>query len=230
MRIIHILDHLNTPEPDALRGHLAARGLTLDARRMDRGDGAPVFGPQSAGLILTGGAQMITDRDALPFMAAEMAIAAQARDIGLPVLGICLGAQMLAHMLGGVVGPHADGQVALGFYETVATAAGAGLLPDRLMTLAGNEQGFSLPPGADLLATGAMFPNQAFRAGDKTLALQFHPEVTRLILDDWQEVLRPNAGKPGTQPEATQNAGFTAHDPALKAWMGAMLDRHFALG
>lgn len=229
MRVIHILDHLDTPEPDALRGHLADRGLTVDARRMDRGDAAPTLGPDSAGLILTGGAQMVTDRDKLPFMDAEMALAAQARDMGVPVLGICLGAQMLAHMLGGAVGPHPDGQVALGFYDTAPMPAGADLFPGGLMTLAGNEQGFALPPGAELLASGPLFPNQAFRAGERTLALQFHPEVTRLILDDWQEVLRPNEGKPGTQSEAEQNAGFVAHDPALKAWMRAMLDRHFAL-
>lgn len=227
-RTIHILDHLDTPEPDALRGHLADRGLTVDARRMDRGDDAPVLGPRSAGLILTGGAQMVTDRDALPFMDAEMAVIAQAKARGLPVLGICLGAQILAQMHGGAVGPHPDGVVALGWYEALPTKAGADLIPPGLMTLAGNEQGFSLPPGAELLAAGALFPNQAFRL-DGMLALQFHPEVTRAILDDWQEVLRPNLGRPGTQDEAAQNAGFVAHDAALKSWLRATLDRHFAL-
>jgi GMP synthase (glutamine-hydrolysing) len=227
-RTIHILDHLDTPEPDALRVHLAARGLTVDARRMDKGDDAPVFGPRSAGLILTGGAQMVTDSHKLPFMAAELGLIAQAKARGLPVLGICLGAQMLSHMHGGAVGPHPEGHVALGWYEALPTKAGADLIPPGLMTLAGNEQGFALPPGADLLASGALFPNQAFRI-DAMLALQFHPEVTRAILDDWQEVLRANAGRPGTQDERAQNAGFIAHDTALKSWLRATLDRHFAL-
>jgi GMP synthase (glutamine-hydrolysing) len=229
MRVIHILDHLSTPEPDAIRGHLADRGMQVDARRMDQGDAGPDFGPGSAGLILTGGAQKVTDRGALPFMGAEMALVEKARDLGIPVLGICLGAQMLAHMLGGTVGPHPGGKVALGYYPITATDAGADMFPDGLMTLAGNEQGFTLPPDAELLAGGPLFPNQAFRAGDKTLALQFHPEVTRAILDDWQEFLRPNAGLPGTHDDAAQDAGFIAHDPALKVWMRATLDRHFAL-
>jgi GMP synthase (glutamine-hydrolysing) len=229
-RVIHILDHLETPEPDAMRVHLAARGLQIDARRMDLGEGPPTFGPESAGLVLTGGAQMVTDIERLPWMTAELGLVEAARAMNLPVLGICLGAQMIAHGLGGAVGPHPEGHVAYGWHEVTPTAAGAALIPKGLMTLAGNEQGFALPPGAEALATGAPFPNQAFRHGKGVLALQFHPEVTRAILDDWQVMLKGNLAKPGAQDEAAQDAGMLAHDAALKTWLRGMLDRHFAQG
>jgi GMP synthase (glutamine-hydrolysing) len=229
MKTIHILDHIATPEPDAMRTHLAARGAQVDVVRMDLGDAAPVLGPDTGGLVITGGTQMVTDRGALPWMAAEFALIAQARALGVPVLGICLGAQMIAHSLGGAVGPHPDGKVALGWYEVKATEDGRDLFPPRLMTLSGNEQGFTIPPGAEALAMGDPFPCQAFRHGPGTLALQFHPEVTRAILDDWQAMLKGNLAKPGAQSEAAQDAGMAAHDAALKTWLHATLDRHFAL-
>lgn len=227
-RVVHILDHYDAAAPDALRAHLAARGLLLDIRRMDRGEAAPVLGPGSAGLCLTGGLQMVTDIDDLPWMQEEIGLIRAAMARGLPVLGICLGAQMLAHALGGTVAPHPDGCGALGWYETRPTAAGRALLPAPLTTLSGNLQGFSLPPGAELLAAGDLFPAQMFRAGS-ALGLQFHPEVTAPLLEQWNRELAGEILLPGQQSEAARLAGFAAHDAAVKAWFAELLDAWFGL-
>lgn len=227
-RILHILDHYDAEAPDALRLHAERRGLDLDIRRMDRGDPPPVFSERSAGLVLTGGLQMVTDIEALPWMQAEIGLIHAARAADLPVLGICLGGQMLAHALGGVVGPHPEGLCALGCYAARPTPAAAGLIPDGLRPLSGNMQGFSLPPGAELLAEGDLFPVQMFRAG-RSIGIQFHPEATAEILLQWNRELASDPILPGQQTEAERCDAFDRHDARVKAWFEDFLDRHFAL-
>ena len=78
-----------------------------------------------------------------------------------------------------------------------------------------------------MLATGDVFPNQGFSLGAHTIALQFHPEVTRIILDQWQDELAGNIGKPGTQTLAEQDRGFERYNDRLTQWYRSMLDRFF---
>lgn len=225
--VLHILDHYDAAAPDAMRLHLAARGFALDIRRCDRGDPVPRAEELDAGLILTGGLQMVTEIDALPWMAAEVALIRAAQARGVPTLGICLGGQMIAHALGAAVGPHPAGCAALGCYPLTPAPAAAGLIPEGLVPLAGNMQGFALPEGAELLASAALFPVQAFRARG-AYALQFHPEATAPILDQWNRELATEPLLPGQQSIPARDAAFARHDPAVKAWFAGFLDTIFA--
>lgn len=135
---------------------------------------------------------------------------------------------MISHLKGGRVAPHPQGEMAFGFHPVRALPAPDNPIPDGLTVLSGNAQGFTPPPGAEPLAEGAPWPHQAFRLG-AALALQFHPEVTRPILDHWQTRWPQFHDAPGGHPKSRQNSDFARHDPALKAWFRALLDRWFAL-
>jgi GMP synthase (glutamine-hydrolysing) len=108
---------------------------------------------------------------------------------GTPVLGVCLGAQTLAHALGGRVERAPEPLV--GFYETELTDAGVadpvlGAAPRRFEALNVNAFAFEVPPGATELARGPA--PQAFRAGDGAWGVQFHPEVRRdQVVRWWRE-------------------------------------------
>src|SRR5437764_25789 len=118
-----------------------------------------------------------------PFSASRRAFLRQALDGGIPVLGICLGAQVLARVLGAAVdrAPRRE----LGFSRIEFTEAGRqepwlqpfARDPGAGLTFQWHEDTFALPPGATLLATGPDRLVQAYRVGS-ALAVQFHPEVT----------------------------------------------------
>ncbi len=108
---------------------------------------------------------------------------------GTPLLGVCLGAQTLAHSLGAPV-VRVEPRLA-GFYDTVLTDEGAddavlGVLPRRFRTFNGNGHQFRIPPDAVELARGPV--PQAFRTGERAWGVQFHPEVRRdQVLSWWRE-------------------------------------------
>ena len=113
-----------------------------------------------------------------------------------PLIGVCLGAQTLAHAAGGTVGPAPE--LLSGFYETELTPAGIddpvlGSLPPRFEALNANGYCFTVPPGALQLAAGPV--PQALRVGDRAWGVQFHPEVRYdQVLGWWRvEAARPVA-------------------------------------
>ncbi|MDF2232340.1 type 1 glutamine amidotransferase [Albimonas sp. CAU 1670] len=227
-RTIHILEHMDLPGPDAGLSHLRARGAHAQVHHAWKGEALPAL-EGADGLIVMGGPQMVTDIADLPWMQAEIELMRQALARGVPMLCICLGAQMLAHALGAAVGPDPDGRIAWGYHPVRALPAADNPIPDGLTVLSGNFQGFSRPAGVEMLATAeGPWANQAFRTG-RALATQFHPEVTFPILQDWQSHLAPHVHKPGATSVERQDADFARHDPALKDWYRGLLDRWFAL-
>ncbi len=228
MKTIIIIEHSDQPVPDDGLSHLAARGCTLHRVRPFAGEALPE--PAEAdGIMLMGGPQMVTDLEAEPYLSTEMDFAARVMDRATPLLGICLGSQLIARRLGAAVDWHPQRAVAFGYHRLRPTAAADGLFPDGLFVLSGNAQGFDLPPGATLLAAGEIWPIQAFGVDDHVVAFQFHPEVTRPILDRWQRDLAGNYGRPGASDRATQDADFIRYDPSLKVWYRAFLDDFFGL-
>lgn len=227
MRILVVDPSPEVPGPDALLAHLRARGVEASVLHPTRGEAPPATDEGLDGLVVMGGVDMVTDRPA--WMAPVQALQRRMAARGAPQIGICLGGQLLADTLGGAVGWHPEGRIDFGFHRLAATDAPDNPVPDGLMALSGNSQGFTLPREAERLALGATFPEQAFRVG-RALGLQFHPEVTRPILDVWQVNSAANHGRPNGQPKEVMDAGFAAHDAALKAWLRGLLDRWFALG
>ena len=224
---IYVIEHWKLAEPDYGRRHLIARGFDIRVVEPWKGEDLPELTGEEAGVMLMGGPQYVTELDEAPYLADEMRFAEAAMVRGVPVVGICLGSQMIAHILGAAVGFHRDGHMTMGFYELAVTEAGRGLMPAGLKVLSGNAQGWDMPSGVTPLAHGEVFPNQAFQAGASTIALQFHPEVTQPILHQWHDEFGGMIGEPGTHPVDEQWAAFAEHDPALKAWYAGFLDNWF---
>jgi GMP synthase-like glutamine amidotransferase len=139
------------------------------------------------GLIFMGGPMSVNDP--LPYLDRERALISQAAERGRPMLGICLGSQLIAGALGAEV--HRNGEKEIGWFDIHFTRAAA---DDALFAgLRGPETVFhwhgetwELPPGGELLAWSQACRHQAFRAGRHIYGLQFHLEVTPAMIADWQ--------------------------------------------
>ena len=166
---------------------LQARSIDLEYADLYREDAASPDISAYAGLIFLGGP--MSANDPLPYLERERALIVQAAGRGQPLLGICLGSQLIARTLGGDV--HRNGAKEIGWFDVHFTEAAA---EDSLFAgIRGPETVFhwhgdtwELPPGAQRLALSQACRNQAFRAGSNIYGLQFHLEVTPEMIADWQ--------------------------------------------
>ncbi len=168
-----------------------AEGVLVEHVRAWKGEDLPPLEDVGA-LVPLGGDMNVDDVDAHPYLAAERAHLAEAVRRGMPVLGICLGGQLLARALGAAV---TRSQVPeLGIVPIRLTEEGRrdpllSCFQDGDPVFQWHVDTFDVPADATLLATGDAVPNQAFRAGERAWGVQFHPEVTAEELDDWLEVV-----------------------------------------
>ena len=141
-----------------------------------------------------------------------------------PVLGICLGAQMMARHLGAKVFPHPQGHAEVGYYPIRPTSAGRTICsqwPDRVYQW--HREGFELPPGAELLAEGDAFSIQAMRFGSG-YALQFHPEVTHAMMYRWLVRGAHRLDLPGAKQRAEHVSDRFVYDLASRQWLSEFID------
>ena len=137
-------------------------------------------------LVVLGGPVGAYDRDIYPFLGDEIALLERRLAAGLPTLGICLGAQLIAQALGAAVYPGPAKEI--GWAPVTLTDSGrAGPLAhlDGAPVLHWHGDTFDLPSGCDLLAYTAICRNQAFARGPNVLALQFHPEAIGKGFERW---------------------------------------------
>ncbi|GGO51420.1 aminotransferase [Streptomyces daqingensis] len=196
--MVRVLVVQNTPRggPGRLGEWLAEHGLGLDV--VHAYDGSPLppdLGGHHALLFLGGGYMPDADERA-PWLAPGRALVAEALRTGVPVLGVCLGAQLLAHVAGGTVqAEHGEPESGSTPVTLRAEAAGDPLfqgLPAELNAIEHRVDAITeLPPGAVWLAQSERCPVQAFRTGDHAWGVQFHPEATPEHISQWDgEALR----------------------------------------
>ncbi len=184
MKPIVVLRNEHDAPPAYLGDALDRRGVNWMVVRLDAGD--PLPKPEDvSGAAVLGGAMGVYDDQEFPFLVDEKQFLDECTNAGTPVLGICLGCQLLADALGGRAYPAESGEVVFAPIEPTRD----GRADPVVATLAGrpvirfHQDTFDVPPGGVLLATGGGF-NQAFRVGS-ALGLQPHPEVSPELLAAW---------------------------------------------
>ncbi len=154
--------------------------IAHDASRLDH--------PERYDAVMVFGGAMHPDQDdEHPWFADELTFIRETIDHEVPLFGVCLGAQLIARALGAHVGAATHAEI--GWYPVDLNASGLadpviGSLPERVDAFQWHYYGFGLPPGAELLAESPA-ARQAYRLGERTWGVQFHPEVTRHMLDHW---------------------------------------------
>jgi GMP synthase (glutamine-hydrolysing) len=165
-------------------------GLLLDVRTPYDGSPLPEGLDGHAALVVMGGSMGAYDDETAPWLPATRALLAAAVARGLPTLGICLGAQLLAAAAGGRVEPGSAGpEIGAGLVAKRDAAATDPLFRSVPFTPDVVQWHWDvvaeLPPGAVLLASSTRYPHQAFRLGDRAWGLQFHVETTPEMVRRW---------------------------------------------
>jgi len=194
----------------------------------------PAAEPQSprpledyAALIVLGGDQNVCEQDRYPYLTDELALLRDWLPGGRPVLGVCLGAQLLAQAAGGEVVRASSRE--LGWLDVDLLPAAArdpllGFAPARVTALQWHTYAVDPPPRATVLARSPVCP-QAFRLGD-AWGVQFHPEVDAAILRGWLGDLDLEVREEAADASVLQ-AGVAAHMERWNAF-GRELSRRFA--
>ncbi len=185
-----VLQHLDIEPPALIADDLSKAGHMLETIRTDKKQEVPDTLTDYAGLIVMGGSMSANDAH-LAFIDREIHLLQQAIAQNFPVLGICLGAQLLAKAADAEILPSPERE--LGWYPLYSTSAGKidplfSSLPETgLNVFQWHGETFSLPDQAKRLAACPHVPNQAFRLGSCQYGLQFHVEVDTTIIHEWVE-------------------------------------------
>jgi GMP synthase (glutamine-hydrolysing) len=217
MATLACVHHLEQPFLGNAEAPLRRSGVTIDERHLTRGDALPALA-EVDGIISFGGGQSVLDVEHDPALRAEARLLRDAVTAGVPVLGVCLGGQLLAHALGARVQRAPRRTVA--WLELAALPAAAGdplfsALGSPVAALHWNEDVFALPPGATELLTGAPAGVAAFRAGERAWGIQFHPEVDGPALDGWYARYGSWLGEAGVS-EAVARVADARHLPGQR--------------
>jgi GMP synthase-like glutamine amidotransferase len=184
-----------------------------------------------AAIIPMGGNAHAWDEDRVPTLRAERLLLREAVERGVPVLGICLGGQLLARALGGEV--RAADEPEIGWREIVPTKSARNdpifrLLDSRAGVYQWHHDVFEPPPGSTVLASSEAVPNQAFRVdGTEAWGIQFHPEATPALWELWIARHPAEVAEAGVDVDALRTAVYRGAEESLAfrtAFFDAFID------
>lgn len=220
-----IILHQERSSPGRVGQMLEEKGYPLDIRRPVLGEEMPKTLAEHAGAVVFGGPMSANDPE--DYIKTEINWLDVPLKENKPFLGICLGAQMLVRHLGGKVEADREERTEIGWYPIRPTEHGRLLMHWPKMVYHFHREGFGLPHGAKLLATGDIYPNQAFRYGENAWGVQFHAELTRAMMHRWVVHGAHRFVLPNAQQGREHLEGRMIFDAPLRAWLSDFLDLIF---
>jgi GMP synthase-like glutamine amidotransferase len=200
-----VVQHVVPESAFAIEDALRHSGVNVDTRRVYADDAIPPDLTGFDGLVVMGGPMSAGLDEGFPTRGAEIALLAGAIATGIPTLGVCLGAQLLALAGGGSVSVGSVGpEIGWSHVSVSAECRDDALfaeLPRTMTVLQWHEDTFEIPPGGRRLMRGSRYDNQAFRVGDAAWGVQFHLEVTEEAVDGFLSAFGTNAESVPGGPE-----------------------------
>ena len=227
MRRALVVTHTESEGPGTLAEWLPAAGLELDVLRPWAGDLVPARVTEHDALVVMGGPQQAYDDRSAPWLRQVKELLRAAVADGVPVLGICLGAQLLAEATGGRVAPGDEGPEfgARLVAKRDASAADAlfAAVPFTPTVVQWHwDAVVELPPGAVLLASSPRYPHQAFRVGELAWGLQFHIETPPEMVTRWFAEDDAGVRDAGLDPSSLLARTLAELDDVAACWRPAV--------
>jgi GMP synthase-like glutamine amidotransferase len=220
---VQVFQHAPFEDIGSIRGWLNSRGAEVRYTRWFADERAPEPAEIDM-LIAMGGPMSVNDEAALPWLKAEKQAIRDVMARDVPVLGVCLGAQLVASALGARIYRNAVKEIGWFPIQGVAGTTAAFRFPDECLAFHWHGETFDLPSGAVHLARSAACEHQAFQVGHNVLGLQFHLEITGEALRGMVENCRDElTGGPFVQSEAELLAAPAPQVAATNALMNDLL-------
>lgn len=186
MQPIRIFRHQDWIGPGHLTEVLDERQIPYELIRIDAGDSIPSTLSDTSALVFLGGTMSVNDH--LPWMSLEKDLIRTAAELRFPMLGHCLGSQMISSALGGQIRPMPQKEIGWHRMTRLGNPTAEHWLsdlPHQFDLLVWHHDEFSMPPGATPLFTGDFCTNQSYVINENTLATIAHVEVTVQLLSEW---------------------------------------------
>lgn len=219
---ILIIFHQENSDAGAVGQWFQNQNYPLDIRRPRFDDALPETLEHHSGVVVFGGPMSANDNE--DYVKREIDWLGVPLKENKPLLGICLGAQMLVKHLGGEVRKHHQDLVEVGYYPITPTNQGQEYVnpwPSHFYQF--HTEGFELPSGATCLAQAERFETQAFSYSKAAYALQFHPEVTLAMVNRWTILGADRLDMPGAQDRTSHLRGHYAYSRSIRSWLDQML-------
>ena len=217
MKKIIVLQHIDSETPGILGDILSARGFTLSILHSDQGLLIPEKMDEAAGLVVMGGPMGVYEEEKYPFIRSEIRLIQDAVKNQKPVLGICLGSQLLAAALGARVYKGKKKEIGWHPVRLIGEGKKDPLWKghsETLMPLHWHGDVFDLPQDAIPLASSGLTRHQAFRYGKNAYGFLFHMEVTEKMIQEWCRVFAAEL-----QAEQIEGAAILKKAPEYLPWI-----------